>query len=1342
MKPSYFVLPFVIALLTPTAYAVPTVTNVAAGSATVDTTGTTTTIQQTSPNAIINWSNFDIAAGNSVNITQRNATSALLNRVSGGATTIAGALTANGRVFIVNPAGISISSGANINVGALVASTLAITDTDFMNGNYRFTTDADATGAITNASTALKATADGGTVALLGANVTNSGTITARLGTIIMASGADMVLDFAGDGLTSVVINSAIDRALVANTATGKLIAEGGNIVMSAQAASDLGAAILDQQGFVQAEALNTRNGRVVLDGGAIGLTQVTGTVDATSLSGIGGSIIISGQNVALLSGVTLNATGSLGGGTIQIGASSAGSPLLTGIGGVVGDIVGGTGITAATHVWIAPHDELNASGTGGSNGGTIALSASDTLRVHGTFTVSAGASGGNGGTITTTAPVLQVSNATMDASAAAGTAGQWQAHAAALTVCANCATEDSDSQIPVSTSGGSSFIVNTAVDTALNNGTSVTLSALPVTGSTVAVSDTDGALTVQAPITKTDGADAALSLIAQHSITINPGANITSSSGALNVTMARSNTSDTVIGSVGNVIAPIDFITIGDTVNGTDTGTAPTITTIWTNGGAVTIGGNLATGSGSLARPLAPVTINSTSIDTRVGTAAGAPSDTLPSGAVTITGGSTNLAAIALNASTIQTTSGAITLTGAFSNPTSIGAGCSTATLACYGVGVYLGGQDVFGTSSSLITTSGAIAINGLAFTYPGPNVTGVWLDTGATVSTQSGTIDIRGVASNNLPSTSGSNTDNPAAQTLYVKPGSEPNGLYATGATISTADKAGSISLSGSTDTNSIGLALVQSTVTVGAGGTLTLRALNSGNPTQMLVLQGNTSLSSTNGTLNILPGGLTTDFRYTAANTVPISVDIGTDTSSATVNDNGDALIVSMGGASGNNEVFQNFHGFSNVVIGTSTHTGTITVGAADTGTTPTYNFNLTLENSGAGSGGIVLPQGISVGSNTLALITAGTVSLGTSGISASALLLGGGGVFDFGNVVNHIQTLALLNAGNVSLINGSALLIGPVSALGFTTGVNTADNTNTTLSTIDSSSSGNVLVQANDGNITLGTTAAASTLSASGTIDLIMFNGVFNNTGGGSLVTPASWRMWASTYVGENRGGLQASSTLPNLYGCTYSMGCSWSGAGSYAPLSGNQFIYAVRPTLDVVANDQTRGAGTGNPALTVSASGLVNGDTNAVLLGSASTNADANSGVGQYAITSQYTAANGYLVNNVSGTLTVTASVPVPATAQPTEPLTTAFAVANAPLLRSGLQALFTAASDTSVYQSNLNGVNVCVSSETPILAPGADSDIPWAERDWKLVRSAPNLNSCIAFNTQHGCNQY
>ncbi len=77
-----------------------------------------------------------------------------------------------------------------MNVGGLVASTLDISDSDFMAGRTHF---AGSGGTVLNEGTI---TSDGGFVVLMGAHVSNQGTIQARLGTVAMAAGAAVTLDF------------------------------------------------------------------------------------------------------------------------------------------------------------------------------------------------------------------------------------------------------------------------------------------------------------------------------------------------------------------------------------------------------------------------------------------------------------------------------------------------------------------------------------------------------------------------------------------------------------------------------------------------------------------------------------------------------------------------------------------------------------------------------------------------------------------------------------------------------------------------------------------------------------------------------------------------------------------------------------------------------------------------------------------------------------------------------------------------------------------------------------------------------------------------------------------
>ena len=93
------------------------------------------------PNAIINWGSFSIGANEITRFLQQSASSAVLNRVAAGLSpsSILGALQSNGRVFLINPNGIVFGAGSQINVGGLVASTMNLSNEDFLAGRMRFT---------------------------------------------------------------------------------------------------------------------------------------------------------------------------------------------------------------------------------------------------------------------------------------------------------------------------------------------------------------------------------------------------------------------------------------------------------------------------------------------------------------------------------------------------------------------------------------------------------------------------------------------------------------------------------------------------------------------------------------------------------------------------------------------------------------------------------------------------------------------------------------------------------------------------------------------------------------------------------------------------------------------------------------------------------------------------------------------------------------------------------------------------------------------------------------------------------------------------------------------------
>jgi 5,10-methylene-tetrahydrofolate dehydrogenase/methenyl tetrahydrofolate cyclohydrolase len=74
--------------------------------------------------------------------------------VGNSASEIYGALNANGQVFLVNPNGILFAPGASVNVGGLAASSLNISNENFLVGNNVFQKDANATVTTTHSRTA------------------------------------------------------------------------------------------------------------------------------------------------------------------------------------------------------------------------------------------------------------------------------------------------------------------------------------------------------------------------------------------------------------------------------------------------------------------------------------------------------------------------------------------------------------------------------------------------------------------------------------------------------------------------------------------------------------------------------------------------------------------------------------------------------------------------------------------------------------------------------------------------------------------------------------------------------------------------------------------------------------------------------------------------------------------------------------------------------------------------------------------------------------------------------------------------------------------------------------
>ena len=234
-----------------------------------------------------------------------------LNRILGqDPSTILGNLSANGQVFLLNPNGVLFGAGAQVDVGGIVASTLSLSNDDFLAGRYTFAGEPSGAGVVNRGT--IEA-AQGGYVAFIAPSVANEGVIRANGGTVALGAGAQVTLSLAGDQLVGFSVDKAALGALAENR---QLIqADGGTVILSARAKDALLSSVVNNDGVIEARSVSNRDGVIRLEGGDSGVVAVAGTLDASGLDAgeTGGRITVSGDKVALLDGARLDASGRVG---------------------------------------------------------------------------------------------------------------------------------------------------------------------------------------------------------------------------------------------------------------------------------------------------------------------------------------------------------------------------------------------------------------------------------------------------------------------------------------------------------------------------------------------------------------------------------------------------------------------------------------------------------------------------------------------------------------------------------------------------------------------------------------------------------------------------------------------------------------------------------------------------------------------------------------------------------------------------------------------------------------------------------------------------------------------
>lgn len=278
--------------------ALPTGWNVTSGNVSFVQNGSTLNIHQATPQALVNFATFNVGAGALVDIRQPGSSSALLARTTGGdPSQIYGQIKANGALWLINPAGIMVGAGARIDVGSFIASTLNVSDSDFLAGRLTFKAGTGATaGEVRNAGTIT--TASGGSIYLVAPSVTNTGTLNAPRGEVLLAAGQSVQLVDTGTPGVSVAITGTAGE--VKNL--GRIAAEAGRI--------GLAAGLVSNSGRIDADSVVREGGRVFLR--ASGDLKTTAGSDISANGTTGGNVVLYADGAAVIDG-RVSATGSAG---------------------------------------------------------------------------------------------------------------------------------------------------------------------------------------------------------------------------------------------------------------------------------------------------------------------------------------------------------------------------------------------------------------------------------------------------------------------------------------------------------------------------------------------------------------------------------------------------------------------------------------------------------------------------------------------------------------------------------------------------------------------------------------------------------------------------------------------------------------------------------------------------------------------------------------------------------------------------------------------------------------------------------------------------------------------
>ncbi|HEY9608671.1 CHAT domain-containing protein [Allocoleopsis sp.] len=912
------------------------------------------------------------------------------------------------------------------------------------------------------------AVSPGQNLTLLGGTVVNTGQLSAPAGQIMMTAvpGSNLVRLSQSGHLLSLEIDPTASAATSGITPLSlpQLLTGSGGSAASGIAVNSSGQVVLSNSGkVVSTEA---------------GTATASGALDASGQ--MGGAVNVLGNKVELL-GANISASGLNGGGTVRIGGDYRGT-----------GTVPNASQTLVSHDSVIAADALNS-----GDGGRVIVFATDTASIHGTLTARGGSFSGNGGLIETSGKQFLNLTSTPDASAFKGTGGTWLIDPTDITIITGGGGAIGTNQVNVAN-----------INTALNTGTNVTI--------TTDIGGTDqGNITqnANAPINKTAGADATLTLAADNNIILNAGISSTSGKLNLNLNANRDNS------GAGRVVVNNAISTLGGniTVNG-DGNTNSGITAlslIDSGGGNISFTGT-ATGTGDFVRGIEvqggitsrggeiSFTGTSTGTSTQVTTAEGiatfgAPIDS-GGGKISFTGNSANGAGIGIHniitskggkiefnvtaaqlqgiiiaddvpAIEINSGGGNISFTGASSSnvgiitnsPIDSGGGKITFNGTSTATGEFAG---IF-VNDNISSGGGEISFTGTSRSY-----VGILNKDTSTINSGGGKITFDGTSTGIGTSARGISSEgvvfSQGGDIVFTGNSLTEFGIFNNNAINS---GGGNITLNGTTqgtDDSARGI-FVNGNITSGNGNIdLTGNSSNTG------IYVINANIASGSGNLTLSADKMIFDGTSTATGTGNLVLQ------PATPN-----LNLDIGGTFLSRAALERFSGFSSTTVGGNDNGGDITLGDNVTFNTPVTlrslngsinanGFTMTgagditlIANQGITTGSIINPgQQITIASNSGSIDTnAGTLNTSSTTGNGGAINLSAAGNITTGDVLSS----GAAQGGDITLTSkGGSVTSGNLNASGVTQGgaIATSARTQITTGAIDSSAS-----SGNGGNVFL-------------------------------------------------------------------------------------------------------------------------------------------------------------------------------------------------------------------------------------------------------------------------------